>query len=1407
MAKQTALQAQDRYAVKVTVDDKYLALEEVMSVYYGRSEKVQAFLEELSHPFKNWQFIVTEARGMSLDYFHLLPNHPQGSQAARIYCDIFMDAVESAPDTHVKSEAADNLLLFLQKAVNEAESRLPGFMPVILGSFSRITRLDDGLFTLFVRSYYSIDRLSALVLDKSAGFFSDCQPVIDLLHRYFRHSYADWKSEVDPLEWLKKETKEIKGAPDIDSIFQGICHSDIEALEKKLESIVSQQDQTEYHTADESPDRIKARQLLELEGHRRFVERYRDIPQKLYETGEPVGKGNHLKVIFLFHIMNISGLSLIHEDALRDINRTLNILISRENLTNVEKIVKKTFSILKTRMDQFPVTALNCVSNMGKGVIRTDESELINLFIISLIDLGFHSPEIKGVGDDWQIIVNTAHVQNMRTWMELIRLSPKWSLRLISYLIIHLSLCGVYIKDTDLFPRDITNLLNSDIGPVYNQIKQLTKLFPVYFNDIGAEGRLREVSTEIDEVGHRKDPLVHFLRKQTHVESSNRVLLFMKAVLDFWRTRDRSLLESYLPPHIYTEIQERGPYVDGIHRAMTHLEKQGFELPENLLTVSENRLKQQLEKIPDLDDEDGQKIRLGAELYKLLDKKYNLAGYSKIGDPDSTGFDGLKLDEFPSCEKLRDALRKISDPAIDIKRKILKLLEYLEILKKIILSGETYEVREDIYKKRHFTVDIPSMYGSYNEMKFNALGLTFRIESILNVLFDELIENIDLSLITKATIYEIYSRLRLFNKALQLDGIASNEIENEIDLLALSVEVKGFTITQYLDIFKGFAKAVKNIINDYFHNVHEENLVRVLSQISEEELLSKFKPGKEIEDHENMVHQVSEIFFREKIALTPALQQIDRFIGKVLNTLFQQHDRLPAEQLRQLLLYSPENAMTYIDKASLNIVDLGNKGINLVRLNRFHLPVPPGFIITTEVFRCRNVIASYLPAKQQFREQVKTHIRRMEKITGKSFSDPKNPLLFSVRSGSSISQPGMMDTFLNVGINEDIAEGIAAKTGNVWFAWDCYRRFLQCYGMSHGIERDDFDAIIRDFKDRLGVAYKRHFPPEEMKNAALTYKKLIRDRGYPIIEDPFVQLNETITKVLNSWESEKAETYRKIMGISNDWGTAVTVQTMVFGNLSPNSGTGVIFTHNPRWSGDTLRLWGDFTIGNQGEDVVSGLVNTLPISIFQQDKEMRNTDITLESHYPLIYQSLKEWAGHLIFEKGWSPQEMEFTFESPSPADLYLLQTRDMAMRKRQRVRTFDPVGVKNSQRLGHGIGVSEGAMSGRVVFTLEEINRWRSAEPDTSLILVRGDTVPDDIREIYAADGLLTGRGGLTSHAAVVAHRLGRTCIVGCTDLVINEKERKFSFNGVQFYTGDYISIDGKEGSVYDGLIEIDEG
>ena len=1383
----------DQYRVEVTIDEKFAPLQTVMSQYFGITEGLNIFLTELSHPYRNWPFIIHEIRGYSLDYFHLFKSHPDGIKAAGLLVDIFVEAFKKVDDPAARVDAVDNFMLFLQKIIKDGGKKLSDFYPVINTALGHIADLPDKQFFLFVKGYYPINRLAESLLAATDETVFDFEPINRLTLKYYHRTYAHWLSEDDPKAWFERKVGTLPDTSAVNEWFKDISKDRIAELDKRLEKLTGKAALS---------DRQLPAQMSTFPGYAQIVEAYRQVPNTLLAGGKKNGSGNHRKVLFLFHIMNLSGLSALHEEVLREIDRTLSWLIDHEPSRHIRRLIEETFTILKARNRQFPLTVLSCFLNMGKGVYQTDERDLVNFFIDAIIDLGFEPPMIGAVGNDWQIKANSAHLQNIRTWLTIIERNPRWSVRLLSGLIIHLSLSGTFIKDTDLFFRDITQLLNSDIGPVFNLVKQLVRLFPIFFHDIGAEGELRDVSTQLDEMVQRKDMVVHFLRKQSHVESSSRTVILMEAVIRYWCTKDKNELGGLVPPDIFDHLETSGPYIDGVHLAIAGLEKEKVAIPAGLKNIDTQQLTQWLQAIPDITATDIQRVLLTVGFYKLLDQKYNL-GSIRIEEH----IEQLKTEGFPGLDRISQVLLEPDD-----KKKLQGLIEYLGTLKDIILSGEQYEIKEDVYKKRHFTVDIPSMYGRYHELKFDALGLMLRIESLVNVLFESLVQKADLTLITKATFFRIYDLLFLFGQVLKLDGVPTMEFERQLSFLSHSLKVQVFTFTQYLDIFKGFRQAVKNIFNDCFYNIHDQNLEKILDPVDPGVMLPKYRLFVDKSSNkETAKHQVFELFIRDRLATSQGLQQLDNFLSRIGRTLFHQLKELPDNRIYQLLLYDHERAITSIEEGggfTRGIIHMGNKGYNLIKIKEFGMKVPPGFIITTEVFRCREIVNSYPPAKRNFAEQVMQHIQIVEEKTGRRYGDPEKPLLFSVRSGAAISQPGMMNTFLNVGMDEEIAEGLAELTDNPWFAWDNYRRFLQCYGMALGIERDHFDAIIQKRKALIGVPLKRYLSGDQMKALALEYKQSIATAGFKldIIEDPMDQLFNVIEFVFQSWYSKRAKDYREIMGISEDWGTAVTVQAMAYGNRSRQSGSGVAFTHNPRWAGDTLRLWGDFTIGNQGEDVVSGLVNTLPISVTQQEVELRDTDIILETHFPDIYEALRKWAVALTEKHGWGPQEMEFTFEGPSADQLNLLQTREMTIRARKKVLAFVADDIRKEAYLDNGIGVSGGAMSGRIVFDLDEIGKWRNDEPETDLILLRNDTVPDDILEINAADGLLTARGGITSHAAVVAHRLNKTCVVGCDSLVCNESQKECYFDKKRIVSGDFISINGREGVVYKDRIRIKE-
>jgi len=390
----------------------------------------------------------------------------------------------------------------------------------------------------------------------------------------------------------------------------------------------------------------------------------------------------------------------------------------------------------------------------------------------------------------------------------------------------------------------------------------------------------------------------------------------------------------------------------------------------------------------------------------------------------------------------------------------------------------------------------------------------------------------------------------------------------------------------------------------------------------------------------------------------------------------------------------------------------------------------------------------------------------------------------------------MMATLHNIGLNEEIVESFVQKTGKEYLAWDNYRRFLQSWAMTSGVGRETFQTLMDSAKQKYDVQVKRQFTPAQMKELALSYQKTVRGIGIGIPDDPWLQLTAALEMVLNSWNTAKTRDYRSLMDVSDYWGTAVIIQAMVFGNLSHEAGSGVLFTAHPYRKVRRVALWGDYAPGDQGEDIVSGLVTAYPISVEQAEIDGRSKDFTLERLFPKIYQRLRDIARELVYEKHWNPQDIEFTFEGPEAADLYILQTRDMiTIKKKESFSAFVDGPEMTKAILGKGIGVSGSALAGLAVFTMENIRRLRQEDPGASLILVRQDTVPEDIKEVSLADGLITARGGQTSHASVVALRLDKTCVVGCKNLKVYETEERCEISGHVIHFGDPISIDGRKG------------
>ena len=491
---------------------------------------------------------------------------------------------------------------------------------------------------------------------------------------------------------------------------------------------------------------------------------------------------------------------------------------------------------------------------------------------------------------------------------------------------------------------------------------------------------------------------------------------------------------------------------------------------------------------------------------------------------------------------------------------------------------------------------------------------------------------------------------------------------------------------------------------------------------------------------------------------------------------------------------------------------LGGKGANLAEMTNLGLPVPQGFTITTEA--CTQYYEDGQKINDEIQAQINEYIVKMEGITGKKFGDLENPLLVSVRSGARASMPGMMDTILNLGLNDEVVEVVAAKTGNERWARDCYRRFIQMYSdVVMEVGKKYFEELIDEMKEARGVTQDVDLTAADLKELAEQFKAEYKAKiGADFPQDPKEQLMGAVKAVFRSWDNPRANVYRRDNDIPYSWGTAVNVQEMAFGNWSDESGTGVAFTRDPA-TGEK-KLMGEFLINAQGEDVVAGVRTPQPISelakvmpeVFEQ---FTNVCSILENHYRDM-------------------QDMEFTIQDRK---LFMLQTRngkrtaqaalkiacdlvDEGMRTEEEAVAmidprnldtllhpqFDAAALKAATPMGKGLGASPGAACGKVVFTAEDAEAWNNR--GEKVILVRLETSPEDITGMKASQGILTVRGGMTSHAAVVARGMGTCCVSGCGDIVMDEANKKFTLGGKTFVEGDYISINGSTGNIYDGII-----
>ena len=1351
--------AQTRYK-DIFIPEEHKAFIALSTSYFGINKRASECITEYHHPLSNHTFVTEELRKILMDDFWFYTRDDVSADTLTIPLEMMRSLLK--PEVALKLRL--NIVITLMEFANQVYAKSPKHSNLIELTFNIL----DDKFELNKDCYILATKHAERYLENVAKDQNFNALACNLLRRMLKENYLYWQTTSEVEQWVA-DNASLLSDEEKNIIVNEVGKPYFDGINKDLDAADSWE------------------KMAELPHYEQVAKRFT----------ESEGRFEHFitKFHYVFYLLHIPGMESQRERLIWNMDRMMRDAIDEMPHDQLIPFIDTIFSLAKELRKNYSSAVLDFQLTLGKKIIDVDNSEMkeiVNHFEKSLIEFGFITPGNVFVNEDWQLSVNKDHIKNIRVWLELIEYSKTPLEKLLSSLIVNLKLGGIFISDTDLFQREITKILNSNITPYYKKVKSLSRIFPVYFNEIGAEGEIRTVTTNMDEISGRQDKLVHFLRKQVHTESNNTLIDLTFDVFQFWSDGNLENLKSILPNNVFESINKESTWFIHVHNLVQTMCEISCLNPEDILMLSRDDYESLIKKAADkinLDDELYQREHLRLmdirDLYAYLREKYSfesvnifayLRNYPFIADNE--------IDEFEKAYKSKSFGKSLT-----------MIYAFMDKLKSIIFNPEQSEGWENIYHKRHIAIGIPSMYGTYRENKFEAMGLTFRLERVATQLMEKVVQGINLEYISERTMNQIYAILSYFRDGLALDGITNQSFNSKLDMLRYSLTSRSFSFGQYVNIFQFIAEDVRRIIIKYFLKSYEYPLKVVIPQL--------FDPEGKLNERDTvaLISRKSEEFHRDMLSDAFLMQPLDNFIGRILTSLRTMESTLNEKLISDIMTYNSELLIspfwTPTPKMD-NQVFIGNKANNLKTLYLKGLPVPPGFVITTEAFRRNDTINQIPELQTEIHGMIKKYIAELEQISGRKFNNPEAPLLVSVRSGTAISMPGAMDTFLNVGLNDELVEKIAEKPEKAWAIWDSYRRFLQSWGMAKGIHRDVFDEEINKFKTKYKVKQKVDFSVAQMREMAYSYKNIIETHGVVLEQDPFKQIIDCVNMVLESWNSERALAYRRHLGISENWGTAVIVQQMIYGNISEVSGTGVVFTQNPHRERPGVHLYGDFTMRSQGEDIVGGLVKPLPIG--ETQRVAANLEgPSMQTALPEIYKKIYSIATMLTEDLGYAPQEMEFTFESDKPEDFHILQIRDQDLKLEDTVNAFVKSPTEMNQ-IGRGMGIGGGAMNGLVAFNENDIEALRREHPDDNVILVRPDTVPDDIGLIFDTDGLLTARGGATSHAAVTAVRLGKVCVVSCVDLMVNDEKHCADLNGNNLKMGDKIAIDGNLGLVYLG-------
>lgn len=1464
----------------------------------GAVQKTTSLIAELTHPNIDWKYAITGLRGYLFDYiFDILP-----------YAQSVMPVVY-----HYLREATIRKKVSAIRACDTYFDRYIFVLNKSLGGDGSFAALRE-FFDSSVGDYLAL----LMELTKEKFFFENihdrfftfgsvlCRngegdsPAVKSVARFLALQYRVYMEraiivqEADILE-LYGVLKNIAGRDRLIDLLRAVTRA---AYTHRLEEI--------ERLASDKPSELFLEKIdiIDFKHNTSLWEKICVLAKGSIEGGEIEEDEAIINIFeFLIRKSNEGGDRHLQLFISRTLASLCSVLVKNSRFVLLQNAINLVMPVLLSEIERGGnyTAAFSTIYNIGRSVIESGNIGLIDFFEDILVRSKFSFPEISGIASDWSVIVNSSHLENIRTWMKLIEINPPVMKKLSASLIVNLKLYGVFLKDTDVFQRDISKLLNSNYRDVFYLIISLASVFPAFYHDIGATGDIRSFTERID-TNHRMDDLIHFIRKQVHVESSSQTVSLIQRVMEFWMTGKKTLLRNMVPPEVYDNLEEtfrlanldvedapRKIYQEALRQFPDMGDRKFWDF---LDTVDEDAFLGFVNGRSFEGVTDGEKAkalhyfalyfetRLPTEMTKILHfikNKFSLDSSKKIiwkfiyeiSDDDFRRmfdevrtrdvskvnmekfitflhvyrllFDKYNFTDIRVIEKLEQYAREILfEPpagffdairgpdtlsALDV-----LLREQLVLKDEILLSGQVFEALDTIDLKRHIAFGIPSMYGSYKEKKFDTLKVFFHMNLIRVRFFEKIIEDMDIPSGGPISLNDVKKVLKLFIKTFVIDGLANQEMLNYNNLL----ETPNLRLSQLRDIVT-HTLFIHGEISDRFNETFKYVCREAIRNIGVKRIARQYIPRDNAENADIIIDR----FVRSQIMQSPLLQLFDNFLISLKDRLvamigesgdavcLNEHHRSPGvgnsvwEVIRLLDdpsdpfdPYDPYDEDHYAQIHDIKKIaeahgeeerfapvwEIGSKAHGLLFIaNMEGVNAPPGIILSSELYkRLGDAIINDTESRQQMIYLLKRYI---DKFTGGRFGNARSPQLLSVRSGAVFSMPGVMDTITNVGMTREVLNYYARS--DQWFACDCYRRFLQDLAISYyGMSRQVFETLMYDYKERAGVDLKEKMTGDQMADLAVQYHDEIRNQGHYIPEDPYEQLLYSIVAVFRSWNSPVARKYRELVNISDEWGTAVIIQNMVFGNSSPDSITGVV--HSRYHGNEKIDLFGEYKTRSQGHDIVSGVARVFPISE-DQKKVYRKfaTMPSMEEKFPDLYNMLFS-AVQRIRDKWGNDLQIEFTIEN---GILYMLQVRGMVNQIFEVEELVDPPEAIEPYHLGQGLAASGGVVSGRAVFLMDRIDGLRKKFPGDRLILVRPETNPEDVVGIEKSDGILTCIGGMTSHAVLQMRRLEKSGVSDFSIMHIDEDSNRAFVEyasaedgHVLVREGDFITIDGSTGNVYMG-------